>query len=45
LINFDTEIVYPESETGRLEFNDLGLGRGECYLECHGKNHNPESYP
>ncbi len=29
----------------RLEFTSLGAGRGQCYLVCHGKNHEPASYP
>jgi hypothetical protein len=44
LINFDTSIVRPDPETGRLEFRDLGSGRGECYLLCHGERHSPEGY-
>jgi predicted CXXCH cytochrome family protein len=43
LINFDKSVVLPSS-SGRLEFNDLGLGKGNCYLTCHGENHNPLSY-
>ncbi len=45
LINFDIGIVQPDPDTGRLEFIDLGSGRGECYLDCHGKKHSPEEYP
>ncbi|MDH3673058.1 MAG: cytochrome c3 family protein [Gammaproteobacteria bacterium] len=36
--------VAPAS-SGRLEYNALGAGRGECFLMCHGKDHNPEQYP
>jgi predicted CXXCH cytochrome family protein len=43
LINFDRSVVFPNG-AGRLEFVDLGFGRGECYLSCHGEDHNPESY-
>jgi len=43
LINFDTRFVTPTSG-GRLEFVDNGLFRGDCYLVCHGKNHNPLRY-
>lgn len=43
LINFDLAIILPDS-TGRLEYNDLGRFRGECFLNCHGKIHNPGSY-
>jgi len=43
LINFNTAYVTPSS-SGRLEFNDTGTYRGNCYLRCHGKDHNPKSY-
>lgn len=43
LINFDRTIVFPNG-SGRLEFNDLGFQHGQCYLSCHGEDHNPESY-
>jgi predicted CXXCH cytochrome family protein len=33
------------SGSGRIEFRDLGIRKGECYLTCHEKNHNPASYP
>ena len=44
LINFDTTVVFPDPQTGRLEFEDLGLFRGQCYLECHNKKHSPRDY-
>jgi len=44
LINFDTNIVSPNS-SGSLYFEDRGTFRGACYLRCHGRNHNPETYP
>jgi predicted CXXCH cytochrome family protein len=50
LINFlrfdenGTEVVRPSISTGLLQFNDLGLGRGECYLTCHDVDHCPRSY-
>jgi len=44
LINFDVSAVFPEKETGRLEFVDTGNTTGECYLFCHGVNHNPRGY-
>jgi predicted CXXCH cytochrome family protein len=44
LINFDLSIVRPSLETGRLEFQDLGVFQGRCYLECHGVDHSPEEY-
>jgi len=43
LINFDKRFVTPASG-GILRFEDLGAGRVRCYLVCHGKSHNPESY-
>ena len=43
LINFDTSVVSPSS-SGRLEFNSTGTFAGECYLSCHGRNHDPCSY-
>jgi predicted CXXCH cytochrome family protein len=44
LINFDRSIVSP-TNTGRLEYDSLGLFSGQCYLTCHGKLHNPTGYP
>jgi len=44
LINFDTSLVSPDQNTGRMEFVDLGNRHGECYLTCHGERHSPESY-
>ena len=44
LINFDTSIVRAHTATGRLEFQDTGIYRGRCYLECHNKAHSPETY-
>ena len=44
LINFDLEIVRPDSR-GRLQFEDLGRFAGQCYLNCHGKEHSPKRYP
>jgi len=38
LINFDITTVLPDS-TGRLEFIDTGDFSGECYLNCHGIEH------
>lgn len=42
LINFNTAVVTPSN--GQLRFVDQGVFRGACYLNCHGRNHNPESY-
>lgn len=44
LINFDLSQVEPDAVTGRLEYQSLGQGAGQCYLNCHGKNHSGESY-
>ena len=44
LMNFATLVVTPDSRTGKLQFRDLGLYRGECYLSCHGASHSPRSY-
>jgi len=43
LINFDTSVVSPDNN-GRLRFESTGTFKGRCYLNCHGKQHNPESY-
>jgi predicted CXXCH cytochrome family protein len=38
LINFNRDYVAPDS-SGRLDYV-----AGQCYLTCHGKNHNPLGY-
>ncbi|NDP41189.1 MAG: hypothetical protein GZ089_00480 [Aromatoleum sp.] len=38
-------VVSPSSTQRRLEYISLGAGRGQCYLVCHGVNHEPKSYP
>ena len=38
-------LVTPSSVQRRLEYISLGPGRGQCYLQCHGSNHEPKSYP
>lgn len=45
LIKFNTAIVSPNSR-GMLKFVEKGVStfRGECYLTCHGVDHNPKSY-
>lgn len=43
LINFDTSIVSPRGN-GDLRFVDGGNQTGSCYLDCHGFDHNNESY-
>jgi predicted CXXCH cytochrome family protein len=51
LINFMLQdrtgktVVSPSQSQNRLEFISTGTGGGQCYLLCHGKNHEPESYP
>jgi hypothetical protein len=37
-------VVTPSPSTGRLEFIDEGVGRGRCYLSCHGEDHCFRSY-
>jgi len=44
LINFDATIVRPDPVTGRLEFEDMGVFHGRCFLECHKHSHSPEQY-
>ena len=43
LINFDINVV-GRSNSGRREFNSTGTNAGECYLSCHGQNHDPCTY-
>ncbi len=38
-------VVSPSQTQGRLEYVSLGPGRGQCYLTCHDRNHEPETYP
>lgn len=50
LINFmlrdrTGRVVVSPSTSGRLEYISLGPGSGQCFLQCHGKNHAPLSYP
>lgn len=44
LIDFNNLNIMPSS-SGRLDFRDLGEKTGECFLNCHNKDHNPLSYP
>jgi predicted CXXCH cytochrome family protein len=50
LINFmlrdptGKEVVSPTT-TGRLEYLSMGPDSGVCYLQCHGREHDPEAYP
>lgn len=44
LVNFDTNIVSPNGK-GRFNFESSGVNAGGCYLSCHGKDHDPLTYP
>lgn len=44
LIDLNSFSISPSS-SGSLNFRDLGDRAGECFLSCHGKDHNPGSYP
>ena len=45
LINFDISSVSKSSGAfGKIEFIDDGDFSGQCYLRCHGWNHNPSTY-
>ncbi|MCX6268383.1 MAG: hypothetical protein NTW16_13645 [Bacteroidetes bacterium] len=43
LINFRAGVV-TNSSGGQLKFEGIAGNHGQCYLTCHGKNHNPLSY-
>ena len=43
LIDLNNISISPSS-SGALLFNDVGDGTGECFLSCHGRDHNPGSY-
>jgi len=45
LIRFNSSVVTPSS-SGMLKFIEKGSGtfRGECFLTCHGVDHNPKVY-
>lgn len=51
LIRFDTSLIDPlitpvqASSSGMLGFFSKGRGAGECFLTCHGVDHNPMVYP
>jgi len=42
LLNFDTNVVFPNLN-GELKFEVIG-DKGYCYMQCHGKEHNPKDY-
>jgi len=44
LIDFDYSSVRP-SKDGKLSYISLGPKAGQCYLNCHDRDHNPEMYP
>jgi predicted CXXCH cytochrome family protein len=44
LINFDLEVVR-KNASGSLYFEDDGRFRGQCFLNCHGAEHDPKKYP
>ncbi len=44
LIDFDNISIRP-SGSGILEFIDFGEKAGQCFLTCHGKDHDPATYP
>lgn len=44
LMELDNFSISP-SDNGRLEFLDFGDRSGQCFLNCHGKNHEGVFYP
>ncbi len=44
LIDLDSPSIM-RSNTGNLDFIDLGSKAGQCFLNCHGKDHDPATYP
>lgn len=50
LINFAVRgrnggVIVSPSRRGRLDFQPLGPGQGQCFLNCHGADHDPQRYP
>jgi predicted CXXCH cytochrome family protein len=45
LIDIANSTSVSPSSSGRMEFADFGIRSGQCFLTCHGKNHNPAVYP
>ncbi len=39
---FDSPVQ--SNSEGRLDYVSFGMNSGECYLSCHGVDHNPKSY-
>jgi hypothetical protein len=44
LINFNTGVVGPSASGIGPRFESTGTFHGQCYLTCHGHNHNPAVY-
>jgi len=44
LIDLNNTSIMPSS-SGQLTFIDFGSMAGQCFLNCHGKDHNPAVYP
>jgi predicted CXXCH cytochrome family protein len=44
LIEFNRSSVTP-SNSGQLGYTDFGSRAGQCFLNCHGKDHDPAVYP
>lgn len=45
LIDLNSSPSIRPSGSGNLDFVDFGNKSGQCYLTCHGKDHNPATYP
>ena len=50
LINFMTrdltgKVAVTASSSGQLEYSSFGIQAGQCFLTCHGSDHNPKAYP
>ena len=45
LIDFEASLNIRPSSSGKLIYISLGPNAGQCYLNCHDKNHDPETYP
>ncbi len=44
LINFNEDVVTGSKIGNRIAYQSFGIERGECYLSCHGYDHDPERY-